>query len=117
MATRVEAAQECPDEAMRQASVASSADMVDKEHTGGEKPVSLIGCPVYQTFFDLIMMMRDANGVGEVKNKNLLERCVKHTEEKEKNEIQKNAGRVFLHGSPWDRWSCGLSGQGASSRS
>ena len=91
VATRVEAAQEGPDEVMRQAltarsarepSATSSADIVDKGQIGEEKPVSSLGSPVCQTFCDLIMLIRDANGVNKVKYENLVERCVKHPEEK-----------------------------------
>ena len=74
----------------REASVASDADMVDNEQLGGEKPVSSIGSPVCHTFCDLIMMMRDANGVSEVKFKN------KHSEEKEMYKVLKNSGTCFL---------------------
>ena len=73
-----------------------AADMVDKEQMGGEKQVSLIGSPMRQTFCDLIMAMRDANGLSEVKYDNLAERCVKHPDEKGMFEIRRNAGRSFL---------------------
>ena len=76
---------------------------------GGEKPVSLIGSPMCQAFCDLIMMMRDANGVSEVKCKNLVERCAEHPEEKEMYQVLRHAGRLFLHEQLWDRWSRGLS--------
>ena len=93
----------------REASVARDADMVDNAQLGGEKPVSSIGSPVCHTFFDLIMMMRDANGVSEVKYKNLVERCVIHPEEKEMYKVLRNSGTLFLHENLWDRWSRGLS--------
>ena len=111
VATRVEAAQEGPDEAERQAlaassvreaSVVSDADMVDKEQVGVKKPVSLIGSPMCQTFCDLIMVMRNANGVSEVKYENLVERCVRRPEGKGMHEIQRNAGRLLLHENLWD---------------
>ena len=60
----------------REASVGSDADMIDKEQMGEEKPVSLIGSLVCQTFCDLIMVMWNANSVNEVKYENLVERCV-----------------------------------------
>ena len=110
--TRVAAAQEGPDEAMRQtlaassakeasaasnakvvldassttkASAASDADVVEKNQMGGEKPVLLIGSPMCQTFCGVITtMMRDANRVSEVKYKNFVEQ-------------PGNAGRLFLH--------------------
>ena len=81
--------------------------MADKEQMGEEKPVSSIGSSMCQTFFDLIMLIQDANGVSEVKN--LVERCVKHPEEKGMHEIQSNARGSFLHGNLSDRWSRGLS--------
>ena len=118
MATRVEAALGAPDEAMRQAlaassvmeaSVASSADMVEKEHMGEQKPVSSIGSPMCLTFFDLIMAMRDANGVSEVKFEKLVERCVRHPEENGMDEVERNAGMLLLQENLWDRWSRGLS--------
>ena len=62
-------------------------DMVDKEQMGEEKPVSLIGSPVCDTLCDLSMVMRDANGVSEVKNENLVEGHVKHFEQKGMYEI------------------------------
>ena len=49
-------------------------------------------------------MMRDANRVGEVKNKNF-----EHLEEKEMCQVPGNAGRLFLHENLWDKWSRGLS--------
>ena len=55
------------------------------------------------------MLMRDANGVSEVKYVNLVERCVKHHEDQRMYEIQRNAGRLFLYENLWDRWSRGLS--------
>ena len=48
---------------------------------GGEKPVSLIGSLVCQTFCGLTMVMWNANAVNEVKYENLLERCVRRPEE------------------------------------
>ena len=107
VATRVEAAQVGPDEAMGRA-LASAADMVDKEQMCEEKPVSLIGSHC-QTFCDPIMVMRDASGVSEVKYKNLMKRRVRRPDEKRMYEIQRKAGRLFLHGDLWDRWSRGLS--------
>ena len=129
VAARVAAAQEGPDEAMRQAlaassarealvassaekvlaasstmaaSAASDADMVDKNQIGGEKPVLLIGSPMCQTSCGVITtMMRDANRVSEVKYKNFVEQCVRH--------LPGNAGRLFLHENLWDWWSRGLS--------
>ena len=69
---------------------------------GGEKPVLLIGSPMFQTFCGVITtMMRDANRVSEVKYKNFVEQCVRH--------LPGNAGRLFLHENLWDRWSRGLS--------
>ena len=41
---------------------------------------------------DLVMMMRSANGVSEVKNMNLVERCVKHPGEKGTYKVLWNAG-------------------------
>ena len=99
--TRVAAAQEGPDEAMRQALAASSAkeasavsnakevlatsstikasaasdvDVVEKNQMGGEKPVSMC-----QTICGVITtIMRDAIRVSEVKYKNFVEQCVRH---------------------------------------
>ena len=48
--------------------------------------------PKCQTFCDLIMLVRDANGVNEVKHDNLVERCVRRLEEKEMYELERNAG-------------------------
>ena len=119
VATRVAAAQEGPDDAMRQALAASStikasavsdADVVEKNQMGGEKPVSLIGSPMCQTFCGAIMtMMRDADRVGEVKYKNFVEQCVRHLEKTEMCQVLGNAGKLFLHENLWDRWSRGLS--------
>ena len=112
------AAQEGPDEAMRraqaacsarEASVVGDADMVDKQHMGGEKPVSSIGSLQCPTFCDLTMVMRNANGVSEVKYENLVERCVRCPEEKGMYEIQRNAGGLLFHEDLWDRRSRGLS--------
>ena len=36
----------------------SGSDMVDKEQMGEEKPVSLIGSPMCQTFFDLFVVIQ-----------------------------------------------------------
>ena len=111
LATRVAAAQEGPDEAMKQAlaassakeasaasnakgvldasstmvaSAASDADMVEKNQMGEEKSVLLIGSPMCQTVCVAFMtMMRNANRVSEVKYKNFMEQCVRHLEEKE----------------------------------
>ena len=88
VARRVEAAEEGPDaqiqalaaSSAREASVASDPDMVDKEQMGGEKSVSLIGSPMCQTVCDLIVVMWNANAVSEVKNENLVERCVRRPE-------------------------------------
>ena len=88
---------------VKDASVASDAGMVDKDQMGGQKPVSSIGSRMCQAFCDLIMMMRYANGVSQVKCKNLVERCVRRSEEKEMYEIQRNAGGLFLHGYLWGR--------------
>ena len=105
MATRVAVAQEGLSEAMTQAlaasntrgaSVASDADMVDKEHTGGKKPVSSIVSPMCPTFCYLILVMRSASGLSEVKYENLVERCVKYLEEKRMYKVLRNAGRGFL---------------------
>ena len=71
--------------------------------------MSMIGLSLCQTFYDLIMVMRDANGVSAVKCENLVERCVRRPENKGMYEIQRNAGRFFLHEDLWDRWSRGLS--------
>ena len=118
MATRVAVAQEGLSEAMTQvlaasnttgASVASDADMVDKEHTGGENPVSSIVSPMFPAFCYLILVMRSASGVCEVKYENFVERCVKYPEEKRMYKVLRNAGRVFLHENLWNRWSRGLS--------
>ena len=98
VATRVAAAQEGLDEAMRQALAASSAiktsaasdvDVVEKNQVGGETPVLWIGSPLCQTFCGVITtMMRDANREGGVKYKNFVEQCVRH--------LPCNAGRLFL---------------------
>ena len=71
----------CGKNGMREVSVANITDMVDKEQMVEEKSVSSIGHPMCQTFCDSIMVMRDADGVREVKFENLVERCVKHLEE------------------------------------
>ena len=61
-----------------EASVASDADWVEKDQMCGEKPVSVIGSPMCQTFCGVIMKMtRAANRVSEVKCKNLGEQCVR----------------------------------------
>ena len=128
MATRVAAAQEGPDEAMRrvlaasstiEASAARDVDVVEKNQMGGEKPVLLIGSPM--CCFTMIKsqnvverharrpggqgvittMLRDANRVSGVKYKDFVEQCARH--------LLGNAGRVFLHENLWDRWSRGLS--------
>ena len=119
MATRGAAAQEGPDEAMRQAlaacsakeaSAVSDADVVEKNQMGGEKPVLLIGFPLCQIFCGVITtMMRDANRVSEVKYKNFVEQCVRHLLGKEMCQVPGNAGILFLHENLWDRWSRGLS--------
>ena len=57
-------------------------DTVDEEQMDEEKPASLIGSPLCRTFCDLIMVMRNANGVGEVKYESLVKRCVKYREER-----------------------------------
>ena len=104
-ATRDAAAQEGPDETMRQAlaassakeaSAASDADVVEKNQMGGGHDV-------------IATMMRNANIVSEVKYKNFVEQCVKRPEEKGMYEIQRNEGRSFLHENLWNRWSRGLS--------
>ena len=57
-----------------EASVASDADVVEKDQMGGEKPVSVTGSPICETFCGVIMTMtRDANRVSKVKCKNLVE--------------------------------------------
>ena len=76
VATRVAAAQDGPDETLRQAhaarsakeaSAASDADVFEKNQMGGEKLVLLIGSPMCQTFRGVVTtMMRDANRVSEV---------------------------------------------------
>ena len=148
VATRVAAAQEGPDEAMRQAlaassakeasavsnakgvlaasstmtaSAASDADVVEKNQMGGEKLMLLIGSPtcciimiksqnvVERHARRTGRLMRNANRVSEVKHKNFVEQCVRHPEEKEMCQVLGNAGRWFLHGNLWDRWSRGLS--------
>ena len=48
------------------------------------------------------MMMRSANGVSEVKYKNLLERCVKHPGEEGTYKVLWNAGGLRLHENLWD---------------
>ena len=105
VAARVEAAWEGPDEAMKQASAASSAkeasaasdvDVVEKNQMGGEKPVLLIGSPMCCIIMIkshsvverqvgrpggqgvIMTMMRDAYRVSEVKYKNFVEQCVRH---------------------------------------
>ena len=100
VATRVAAAQEGPDETMRQAlaassakeaSAASDADVVEKNQMGGEKLVLLIGSPMCQTSRGVITtMMRDAD------YKNFVEQCVKRPEEKGMYEIQRNEGRSCM---------------------
>ena len=103
--TRVEAAKEGPDEAVTQAlaassvrevSVATDADMVDNKQMGEGKPMSLVGSPMCQTFCGAITVMRDANGVSEVQCGTLVERCVKHPEEKGMDGVQRNAGRLVV---------------------
>ena len=135
VATRVATAQEGPDEAMRQAlaassakeaSAASDADVVEKNQMGGEKLMLLIGSPMCciimiksQNVVEIharrtrrqgaiMTMMGNANRVSEVKHKNFVEQCVRHPEEKEMCQVLGNAGRLFLHGNLWDRWSRGL---------
>ena len=103
MVTRVAAAQEGPDEAMRQvlaasstrkASAASDVDVVEKNQMGGVKPVLSIGSPICCTTVIksqnvverharrpggqgvITTVMRDANRVSEVKYKNFVEQCV-----------------------------------------
>ena len=100
VATRIAAAQEGPDETMRQALAASSAkeasaagdaDVVEKNQLGGEKPVLLIGSPMCciiiiksQNVVErhvrrpgghgvITTMMRNVNKVSEVKYKNFVE--------------------------------------------
>ena len=67
-------------------------DKAEKEQVGEEKTVSFIGSPMCQTF-DLIMVMRDTDGLSDVKYDNLEER------------FGRNAGRLFLRKNLWDRWS------------
>ena len=62
-----------------------------------------------QTLCDLIMVMWNADAVKEVKYEILVEECVRHPEANEMYEIQRNAGRLFLHEDLWDRWSRGFS--------
>ena len=106
---------------------ASDADMVEKNQTGGEKPVLLIGSPMCciimiksQNVVErharrpggqgvIATTMRDANRVSEVKYTNFVEQCVRHPEEKEMCQVLGNAGRLFLHENLWDRWSRELS--------
>ena len=83
--------------------------MIDKEQMDEEKPVSLIGSLVCQTFCDLIMVMWNANSVNEVKYENLVERCVRRPTELRMYGMQKNSGKLFLHEDLWNRSSCGLS--------
>ena len=127
VATRVAVTQEGPDEAMRQALAASSAkeafaasnaDVVKKNQMGGEKPVLLIGSPMRciiaiksQNVVDRRVKLpgRNANRVSEVKYKNFVEQCVRHSEEKEMYQVLGNAGRMFLNENLWDRWPRGLS--------
>ena len=57
-----------------EACVAGDADVVEKDQMGGEKPVSVTGSPMCQTFCGVIMTLtRDANRVSKVKYKNLVE--------------------------------------------
>ena len=83
--------------------------MIDKEQMGEEKPVSLIGSLMCQTFCDLIMVMWNANSVNEVKYENLVERCVRRPTEVRMYGMQRNSGKLFLHEDVWNRWSRGLS--------
>ena len=77
------------------------ADMVEKDQMGGEKPVSSIASPMCQTYCGVIMiMMRDANSVSEVRCENLVERCVRHPEEKEMCHVMRNAREDL-----WNKWS------------
>ena len=90
--TRVAAAQEGPDEAMRQALAASDADVVKKDQMGGEKPVLLFGSPIRCIIAIKSQKVverrvkhpgRDANRASDVKYKNFVEQCARHPEEKE----------------------------------
>ena len=76
-ATRVKAAQDGLSKAMRQVLAASStsevsrasdAGVVEEDQMGGDKPVSMIGSPMCQSFCCVIITMtRDANRVSDEK--------------------------------------------------
>ena len=119
VATRVAAAQEGPDETMRQvlaasstikASAASDVDVVEKNQMGGEKPVLLIGSPMC-----CITMIKSQNVVERHarcpggQGKNFVGQCVRLLEEKEMCQLPGNAGILFLHENLWIGWSRGFS--------
>ena len=138
VATRVAAAQEGPDEAMRQALAASSAkvesavsnakevasaasdvDVLEKNQVGREKTVLLIGSPMC-----CIIMIKSQNVVerharrpgGQGVITTMMRDANRVSEVKYKNFVEQcvrhlpgNAGRLFLHENLWYRWSRGLS--------
>ena len=54
----------------------------------------------------LIELMRVTGKLDEVKHKSLLERCVRHLRFGFRmKEMQRNAGRLFLHEDLWTTWS------------
>ena len=112
MATRVVAAQEGPDEAVRQKRVLrvrkkcllrAARWWVSNELHHHDQVAECRGktCKTSWRTRCVTMMTRDANRVSEVKHKNFVEQCVRH--------LPGNAGRLFLHENLWDKWSRGLS--------
>ena len=76
----------------------------------GEEPVWLIGSPMCRSFIKLIDLTRVTGRLDAVKHKDPLERCVGHLRFCFKMyEVQRNAGRMFVHETPWTTWSWDLS--------
>ena len=75
-----------------------------------EELVLLIVSPMCRSFSKLIKLTRVAGGLNEVKHKDLLERCVRHLRFCFRMyEVQRDAGRLFLHEHPWTTWSWDIS--------